>query len=124
MQQHFDAEWNRCAGWLLAALEYDQCHDLSDVKAKVLADECQFWPGLKSAIVTEVIDTPKVRSLHIWLVGGDLKELVGDMLPVITDFAKRAGCSRMSVAGRKGWERVLLGKGFVPAWRVAMKELT
>ncbi len=124
MRERFDAEWNRCAPWLQAALEYDQCHDLSDVKAKVLADECQFWPGLKSAIVTEVIDTPKVRSLHIWLVGGDLKELVSDMLPVITDFAKRAGCSRMSVAGRKGWERVLLGKGFVPAWRVAMKELT
>lgn len=118
------SEWDRCTPWIAAALEFDPGHDLADAKAKVMAGEAQFWPGINSAIVTEVVETPKLRSLHIWLVGGDLKELVEDMLPVLTDFAKRAGCTKMSVAGRKGWERVLLGKGFVPAWRVAMKDIT
>lgn len=117
-------EWERCSPWLGAALERDGTHNLDDVLAMVLADDAQFWPGERSAVITEILTLPKVRALHVWLAGGDMDELIENMLPVIEDFARRAGCDRFSVAGRHGWERVLKNKGFEPAWRVVAKELT
>lgn len=116
-------EWERCAPWIQAALDRDGTHELEDVLALVMADEAQFWPGERSAVITEVLCLPKVKSLHVWLAGGEMDELLEQMLPVIEDFAKRAGCNRFSVAGRDGWERAMRNKGFTPAWRVVAKEL-
>lgn len=89
-----------------------------------MADEAQFWPGEQSAVVTEVIRLPKVKALHVWLAGGEMGELIDRMLPAVEAFAKAAGCDRLSIAGRDGWERMLKNKGYAPAWRVVAKELT
>jgi hypothetical protein len=122
--QQLSDEWSRCSGWLEAALERDGTHDLADVLAMVLSDEAQFWPGRESAVITEVLTLPKVKALHVWLAGGNMAELIDEMLPAMENFARLAGCDRFSVAGREGWERVLRKKGFEPAWRVVAKELT
>ena len=105
-------------------MERDGTHDLSDVWKLVMADEAQFWPGEQSAVITEVLNLPKVKALHVWLAGGEMDELINKMLPAVEAFARAAGCNRLSIAGREGWERMLRGKGYDPAWRVVAKELT
>lgn len=122
--QVFSREWARCAPWIAAALEFGRdTHSLNDVLAEVLAGEAQFWPGERSAVVTEMHEHPRLRAVHLWLCGGDLTELVEGMLPAIEAWARANNCSRLSTCGRKGWDRVLKPKGFEPAFHVAIKEL-
>jgi hypothetical protein len=117
-------EFARCAPWIEAALEYDGgTHDIEDVLALVASGECQLWPGAKSAIVTEVVRHPKKTVLHFWLAGGDLQELEV-MSREVEEWAREQGCSRATLAGRRGWERSFLrDQGYAPQWAVLAKEL-
>lgn len=117
-------EFARCAPWIEAALEYDGgTHDVEDVLALVACGECQFWPGAKSAIVTEVVRHPKKTVLHFWLAGGDLEELEA-MTPDIEKWAREQGCTRVTLTGRRGWARTFLrDTGYTPQWAVMAKEL-
>ena len=117
-------EFARCERWIAAALEYDgDTHDIEHVLALVAAGECQFWPGEKSAIITEIARYPKKTVLHFWLAGGDLEELEA-MSARIEEWAREQGCQRITLAGRKGWARTFLqGRGYEPQWAVLAKEL-
>jgi hypothetical protein len=117
-------EFARCERWIAAALEYDgDTHGIEDVLALVATGECQFWPGEKSAIITEIVRHPKKTVLHFWLAGGDLQELEA-MSARIEEWAREQGCQRITLAGRKGWARTFLqGRGYEPQWAVLAKEL-
>jgi hypothetical protein len=117
-------EFARCERWIAAALEYDgDTHGIEDVLAQVATGECQFWPGEKSAIITEIVRHPKKTVLHFWLAGGDLQELEV-MSARIEEWAREQGCQRITLAGRKGWARTFLqGRGYESQWAVLAKEL-
>ena len=100
-------DWIRCRDWVLPALEYaGGTHKEEDVLGAILGNRAQFWPGKMSAIVTEIETYPRMKVINFWLVGGDLKE-VREMQTPILKWARRAGCTRATACGRKGWERVL-----------------
>src|SRR3954470_6587026 len=108
MNDCFEAEWRRCRPWLEAALEYDGgFYGIEDIRAEVEAGEAQFWPGERSAVVTQVWPFPKVRALHYWLAGGELSELRDTLQPTIEAWAAGQGCTRAIIAGRRGWLRTL-----------------
>lgn len=115
---------SRCAGWLEAALEYaGGTHAIDDVIREIYTGKLQFWPGERSAIVTEIEYYPLMKSCHFFLAGGDLAELE-EMTPKIEAWAKAQGCKRMTLAGRRGWERTFLaGGGYKPHWYVMAKEI-
>jgi hypothetical protein len=82
-------------------------HEFSDVVEAVAAGTLQFWPGRSSAIVTEILQTPRKRILHFFLAGGNLAELE-TMLPSILEWGKLQGCDFATLVGRKGWERTFI----------------
>jgi hypothetical protein len=48
-----------------------------------------------------------------------------EMLPVVEAWAKRQGCSAMTLTGRHGWLRSFLPKaGYEAKWTVMGKELS
>lgn len=105
----FEAEWARCAPWVQAALDYaGGTHRLGDVRDAVLSGEAQFWPGERSAVVTEVVVYPRAKAVRFWLAGGDLGELKA-MEKAVVAWAKGQGCDRAEILGRGGWERALEG---------------
>jgi len=117
-------EWARCAPWIAAALEHArETHTVDDVRDMVARFEAQFWPGERSAVVTEFLRFPRCHALHLWLCGGEMGELVDTTLPAIERFAREAGCRFLSTTGREGWRRVLAPHGFEPAWHTCLKEL-
>jgi hypothetical protein len=117
-------EWARCATWLAAALAHAGCtHRLADVRALVECGEAQLWPGAAAAMVTLVEEDPCERRLLIWLAGGSLVELVGQLLPRAEAWARAEGCRRLLIIGRPGWERALKSHGFAPLARLIAKEL-
>jgi len=118
------AELNRCRQWVEDALEYSGgTHSFDDIAAGVLAKKFQLWPNHNSAVVTEIVVYPNTKNLHFFLAGGNLDELKM-MRPYIEQWGKSIGCTRVTLAGRKGWERTFLkDEGYTPQWFVLSKEL-
>ncbi|ANN76814.1 hypothetical protein BAU07_06525 [Bordetella flabilis] len=113
-----------CSDWIEAALQYTGgTHTLSDIEDGVEAGHFQLWPGKRAVIVTEIVVYPRLKACQFFLAGGDLDELK-EMVPCVEAWAKDLGCTRMTLAGRRGWERSFLkGLGYVPKWTVLGKEL-
>jgi hypothetical protein len=117
-------DWAGCERLLAPALAHaGGTHRLEDVREMLAAGEAQLWAGEAAAMVTVVEDDPCERRLLIWLAGGDLDELVGDLRPAAERWAKFRGCRRVLVVGRPGWERALASQGYAPLARIIGKEL-
>ena len=115
---------DRCGLWLDAALAHaGRTHALSDVWGMVDAGDAQAWLGDRAAMITVVQDDPGERRLLIWLAGGELYEIVEQLLPGAECWGKAQGCRRALIIGRPGWERALAPEGYVPLARIIGKEL-
>ena len=119
-----EEEFERLRHHVAAALEYSGgTHKVEDIAEGIRRGQFQLWPGKNSVVVTEIIVYPQLKDLHYFLAGGDLDEL-RLMRPLIESWGKEIGCSRVSLAGRKGWERTFLkGEGYEPKWFILCKDL-
>ena len=101
-------EFERLKRHIENALEYaGGTHTLDDVRALVEKDLLQLWPGIDSAVLTQIMDYPRQRALHFFLAGGNLDELKR-LHPIILKWGIEHGCTRATFAGRRGWERTFL----------------
>ena len=107
-----------------AALEYSGgTHDFDDIVEMVGKNQLQVWPASQSIVLTEIIVYPRLKNLHYFLAGGDLDEL-SRMRPMIESWGKSLGCTRVSLAGRRGWANTFLkDEGYSPQWTVLAKQL-
>jgi hypothetical protein len=107
-----------------AALEYSGgTHYFDDVIEMVKQNKLQVWPAVNSVVLTEIIVYPRLKNLHYFLAGGDLDEL-SRMRPMIESWGQSIGCTRVSLAGRRGWAKTFLkDEGYSPQWTVLAKEL-
>jgi hypothetical protein len=104
--------------YIEAALEYSNgTHDFESVRDAILAGTMQLWPASKSAAVTEVVEYAKKKVINVFLAGGDLDEITRG-IDSVAAWAKEQGCDSMTIAGRKGWIRVLDKHGFAPSFVV------
>jgi hypothetical protein len=116
-------ELNRCRPWIEAALEYSGgTHLYQDIVESIVGGQMQFWPAPHGCAVTEIIVFPRKKVFHIFLAGGEKNQIV-DMDDSAVVFAKAQGCSGMTIAGRKGWSRVLKSKGWTEAFTTLSKEI-
>jgi hypothetical protein len=118
-------EFARLAPTLQAALEYAEgTYDLDDVVNGVIEGTFQFWPGERSALVTEVVIYPKKRVLNFFLAAGE-----GPEVRALREKAERwakeeQGCTSATLMGRRGWARSFLREeGYRPKLVYMSKEL-
>ena len=81
-------------------------HTKRDIFYGIAVGDFQLWPGRRSAALTEVVKYPQMRSVRIFLAGGQLDELV-KVEKNICNWAQEIGAKRVEIAGRKGWLRAL-----------------
>lgn len=107
-----------------AALEYSGgTHHFEDIIDMVQCSKLQVWPSTESIVLTEIIVYPQLKNLHYFLAGGDLQELA-KMRPMIETWGKSIGCTRVTLAGRRGWEKTFLAdEGYKPQWFILSKVL-
>lgn len=99
---------------LAEALEHGGgTHSLNDVLAQIEKGDAQLWQNEGGVIVTEMKDTPNKRVVHFWLAAGELESVVALSKDVLA-WAKEKGCEQATLAGRRGWERVLASEGWAP----------
>lgn len=105
------------------ALEYTKgTHTLDDIWNGVVRGDFQFWPGDKSAVITEIQIYPQTKVMHIFLAGGDLEELL-QMEKSVRAYAQTIGCNSMSISGRRGWLRIFERDGWKEVCTTIAKEL-
>lgn len=118
------SEFSRCQKWLEDALKYNMTgQTLDDVKNGLASGEYLLWPGRNSAVVTEHYETPQGKFLNFFLAGGELDELA-QMLEPIEAWAKANGVKKITLYGRRGWEKTFLrGAGYRTHWVVMTKDI-
>lgn len=104
------AEFDRCAPWIEAALDRaGGTWTLAEVRDLLAEERLQIWPTRSSVMVTKINDYQNgKRIMSIWLGGGNLKEIQQNV-PRLEEWAKSAGCTSISITGRRGWLRALAG---------------
>jgi hypothetical protein len=97
-----------------SALEYSGgTHTFEDVKAMIIAGTAQIWPAPRGVVVTEIIEYPRKRVLHIFLAAGELDQFF-DMAESAEAWGRAQGCVSMTLSGRMGWQRVMHKHGWKP----------
>ena len=115
--------WPKAAKLLAPAISWGPCPaNLDQVYEDLQARVAQLWLVDGGAIVTETYETDEGEICRVAYAGGSLEAgLKG--LPTIEDWARRNGCTKMIVEGRKGWARALRPYGYAEARRVVEKDL-
>lgn len=89
-------------------------HTRADVWEGIKSKRFQYWGDDKCCVVTEIVDFPQTRKLHIFLAAGDLDEILNFYLPQMKEFARENGCKSITNISRKGFLKRLPAYGFVP----------
>ena len=111
-RQYVESEFARCLPWIDAALEHGgNVHKAEDVLAGIFEGCYQFWPAPNGAVVTEILCYPQSKTLHIFLGGGDIGQLL-DMESSLIAFAQINECDEITITGRRGWVKALRSIGF------------
>lgn len=107
------ATWEKAKPFLEdAILETKGTHTMDDVCLMVGAGHFTLWLTEKSALLTEFVQFPRMKTLNCFAGGGDLKDLIELREEKLIPFAKKNGCARITGAGRKGWTKTLPGFEF------------
>jgi len=97
----------RCRRWIEDALEYaDGSHTFEDIVREVLLGRMHLWYGDNGCAVTEFVVYPRKKVIHVFLAGGDMQQIL-DFEESAAAWGKANGCTGMTIAGRRGWSKVL-----------------
>lgn len=116
-------EWLRCEPMLQRVIdEAENMVDLDYVWSEVISERSQFWPMPRAVIVTRIEVYPSgVKALLHWLCGGDDLDDMRATEATIAKWAKKQGCTRSEIVGRRGWLRAL--KDYREGSTIMVKEL-
>lgn len=118
------SEWERCRKFIEPSIPFTYgTHTIEDIEREIAAGRLQFTPGENSAVVTEILNYPRLRAVNFFLVGGDMKEIVEVMEPEVVARAKILGCTRVAQHGRPGWGRVLAPYGYKTVLSTMLKDI-
>jgi hypothetical protein len=103
-------EWRQCRDAMLSAIDTaNGTHNEDDILIGLITGQMRLWRKNKSAVVTEFQQFPRKKAIHVFLAGGDMR----DLKPLFTDvenFGRKNGCSVASgLVKRDGWERIVSG---------------
>jgi hypothetical protein len=109
---------------LQKALEYGGAsHRLDDVVSMLKAGKAQLWENEGGVIVTELDEYPLLKTVHFWLMAGQLHDVLA-LEHEIIPWAVENGCTKATGIGRPGWGRVAAKTGWRPWLPHFYKELT
>lgn len=117
-------KFKECEKYIRDALEYcNGTHELQDVADQISKGELQLWPARETALVSQLINYPKRKSIHIFLAGGNIDELI-NMEESVFSWARSQGCDMLTFSGRLGWSRSKLkNRGYKPDHMMILKDL-
>lgn len=120
--QYTEWVWPKIEEFMKGAADYTYGRfEVDDIKNGVLQSEGnqQLWVAYENeedvygAVVTEVWQYPKMRTLIMHFTGGrELPKWKDDMLKLLQQFAADQGCDVIESYGRGGWAKVFQSDGY------------
>lgn len=104
--------WDQIWPWLAPALRPEDGGE-AELLEELRTGRAQLWAGESAAVVTQCVVGPEGASLHVWLAGGRLEGVLA-LREGFEAWARGRGCRAVTVAGRRGWARVLAPYGYAP----------
>ena len=118
--------WPHVSALLKAACYRTKLNAFGDIEADILAGRSLLWVAwngrtVEAAVATILINSEIGKVCIITVCGGsDMKRWL-PLIGQIEAYARREGCTRVRIYGRKGWLRVL--EGFEGKYVIMDKEL-
>ena len=101
-------EYKRCEQYLEAALEYAHgAYDIETIFEGLMDGSLELWPSENAGAVTQIVEYPRKKILHIFLAGGDIEELKV-LYTHVELYARQIGCQAITLTGRPGWAKSFL----------------
>lgn len=120
LPEHYDVIWPHIHAYMEGAAKYTYGRfEAEDIKENLKTKEQQLWIAfndyIKGAVVTEIIQYPRMRTLVMHFTGGkELQSWKQPMLNILQKYAKEKGCDVIESMGRSGWSKVFKDDGFKP----------
>lgn len=89
-------------------------HTREDIADGIKKGRYQYWGDEDCCVVTEVVEYPRCRKLHLFIAAGKLSKLLEEYLPKVKAYAKEQGCVSLTSVSRKGFLRRFPAYGFKP----------
>ena len=86
-------------------LEELKTHLWEDIVKGLITKRLHLLSLKNSALICEFIQYPRLKSLNVFLAGGDLEE-IKTLTPHLYSWAKDCGADRIEIRGRIGWLKV------------------
>jgi hypothetical protein len=80
-------------------------HTREDIAEGIKNGRFQYWGDDQCCVVTEIVQYPQKRVLHLFIAAGNLNRLFEVYLPRVKTFAVENGCSSLTSVSRKGFLR-------------------
>lgn len=120
LPEHYDVIWPDIHDYMAGAAKYTYGRfEAEDIKENLKEKEQQLWiafdNSIKGAVITEIIQYPRIRVLSMHFTGGkELQTWKQPMLNILQSYAKDKGCEVIESMGRNGWSKVFKDDGFKP----------
>lgn len=98
-------------------------HLIEDVERAIQEGEMFLFAMDDAAAVVEIIEYPRLTSLHMPFCGGKLKTLTNIIIPAAEIWGSQRGCTRFTGCGRAGWDRVMSLYGYSTIGHFWAKEI-
>jgi len=98
-------------------------HDISDVVQMHDDGKIHWAHNGDGSIIAEIHDFPRRRAVHLWLVSGELRDVLA-LEPSVIAWGRENGCTLATATGRRGWGRAAAPLGWRPAWHHFHKAIT
>lgn len=91
---------------LLRAISLTGTHDEGDFLLMIFSGRAELITSEKTAVVVEIVNHPKLKSMNVCLLGGDLLDLIAQE-PGLEQKARSMGCKRLEFTGRDEWRAAM-----------------
>lgn len=89
-------------------------HTRQDIIDGIAKGQFQYWGDAECCLVTEIIQYPQKRVLHLFIAAGNLNKLLEEYLPKVKQYASDNGCASITSVSRKGFLKRFPAYGFKP----------
>ena len=97
---------------IIAALSFTGgTHTFNDIVHMVVSGRLTFWELENSFFISEFIEYPRQKHLHVFLAGGKFSEIIA-MQDRMKSYAAFNGCNKITISGRPGSTRRLPNFGW------------
>jgi hypothetical protein len=93
------------------ALARDKTHTWDHVCDLLAVGAAQIFWNEHGAWITEIVQTPISRWLHVWIVAGELPGVM-DLQGEVLEYARQQNCQHVTATARFGWKHVAKAHGW------------